>query len=136
QDDRRERQIASRAGDVVLIRRAGWQDAGRDAHAVLRLPQERDAAGAGGDLPEPRRALARIRPGGGRHSERFLPRPRQRFSRFNLRIVTTFTHEALHTGRKVMPVIQCFNWACLAGDAKTYRGFAVEKLRYPNAAEL
>src|SRR5439155_1079504 len=66
----------------------------------------------------------------------FYPVRGNDFPDSNLRIVTTFTHEALHTGRKVMPVIQCFNWACLAGDAKTYRGFAVEKLRYPNAAEL
>jgi hypothetical protein len=66
----------------------------------------------------------------------FYPVRGNPFPSSGLQIVTTFTHEALHTGRAVMPVIQCFNWACLAGKATTYRGFPVAELRYPNETEL
>lgn len=67
----------------------------------------------------------------------FYPVRGNAFPESNLQITTTFTREALHTGRQVMPVLQSFNWACLAPKgATTYRGSAVDQLRYPNESEL
>jgi hypothetical protein len=55
----------------------------------------------------------------------------------NLQIVTTFTREALHSGRQVMPVLQCFNWAVFAPKgATTYRSVPVSELRSPDEREL
>lgn len=54
---------------------------------------------------------------------------------------TSFTKSAMKQGKRygdiVIPVLQIFNWkAIVPKEQKFFRGFAVEKLRYPNVREL
>ena len=52
---------------------------------------------------------------------------------------TRFTKGAMNVakGKPVIPVLQFFNWRSMAKpEDKEYRGYPVEKLRYPNAQEM
>lgn len=63
------------------------------------------------------------------------------FPKVRLNEWTYFTKKAIKRGKKdgdiVVPILQIFNWKAMAEKGqKKFRGFDVEKLRYPNKQEL